>query len=42
MEYLTDYNRMEYEKLLVIEDTCMSANADACRFKITLTYPSRG
>ncbi|MHA2003433.1 MAG: hypothetical protein ACW975_09135 [Candidatus Thorarchaeota archaeon] len=42
MEYLTDYNRMEYEKLLIVEDTCMSAKSDACRFKITLTYPARG
>lgn len=42
MEYLTDYNRMEYETLKINEETCMSANGDACRFKITLTYPARG
>jgi hypothetical protein len=42
MEYLTDYNRMEYETLKIIEETCMSAKGDACRFKITLTYPARG
>ncbi|MFQ5831790.1 MAG: V4R domain-containing protein [Candidatus Thorarchaeota archaeon] len=40
VEYLVDFNRIEYEKLDVIEDTCMSAGADACRFKITLSHPS--
>jgi predicted hydrocarbon binding protein len=42
MEYLTDYNRMGHEKLIIVEETCMSAKGDACRFKITLTYPARG
>jgi predicted hydrocarbon binding protein len=42
IEYLTDYNRIEYDKLQIIEETCMSAKGDACRFKITLTYPARG
>jgi predicted hydrocarbon binding protein len=42
LEYLTDFNRIEYEKLVVSEDTCMSAGAESCSFKITLTYPERG
>jgi predicted hydrocarbon binding protein len=42
LEYLTDFNRIEYEKLVVIEDTCMSMGAKTCTFKITMTYPSRG
>ncbi|NHI83707.1 MAG: hypothetical protein EAX81_05340 [Candidatus Thorarchaeota archaeon] len=42
MEYLTDFNRIQYEKLVVTEETCMSVKADACRFKITLSYPPRG
>lgn len=42
LEYLTDFNRIEYEKLVVTEDTCMSTGAESCTFKITLTYPARG
>ena len=42
LEYLTDFNRIAYEKLIVSEDTCMSAGAQTCTFKITLTYPARG
>ncbi len=42
LEYLTDFNRIEYEKLLVTEDTCMSAGHETCTFKITMTYPARG
>jgi len=42
MEYLTDFNRIEYEKLVVSEDTCMSTGAGACSFKITLSHPARG
>ncbi len=42
LEYLTDFNRIEYEKLIVSEDTCISAGAQTCAFKITLTYPARG
>ena len=41
LEYLTDFNRIEYEKLVVIEDTCMSTGAETCTFKITMTYPAR-
>lgn len=41
LEYLTDFNRIEYEKLVVIEDTCMSTGAESCTFKITMTYPAR-
>ncbi|MFW9799317.1 MAG: V4R domain-containing protein [Candidatus Thorarchaeota archaeon] len=40
VEYLVDFNRIEYEKLDISEDTCMSSDADACRFKITLSHPS--
>jgi len=42
LEYLTDSNRMVYEKLVVVEETCMASGAEACIFKITLTYPARG
>ncbi len=42
LEYLTDFNRIEYEKLLVTEDTCMSTGQETCTFKITMTYPARG
>ncbi len=42
LEYLTDFNRIEYEKLIVIEDTCQSAGEKTCSFKITMTYPARG
>ncbi|NWF96148.1 MAG: hypothetical protein HXY34_08390 [Candidatus Thorarchaeota archaeon] len=42
LEYLTDWNRMEFEKLVVIEDTCMATGAKSCTFKITLSYPSKG
>jgi predicted hydrocarbon binding protein len=42
LEYLTDFNRIEYEKLIVVEETCMSSGAKTCTFKITLTYPARG
>ena len=42
LEYLTDFNRIEYEKLVVEEDTCMSTGAESCTFKITMTYPARG
>ncbi|MGY5871139.1 MAG: 4-vinyl reductase [Candidatus Thorarchaeota archaeon] len=42
LEYLTDFNRIEYEKLTVDESTCMSTGAESCTFKITMTYPPRG
>lgn len=42
LEYLTDFNRIEYEKLVVIEDKCISTGGDACSFKITMSYPARG
>jgi predicted hydrocarbon binding protein len=42
LEYLTDFNRIEYEKLTVSEDTCMSTGEESCTFKITMTYPPRG
>ncbi|MHA1933846.1 MAG: V4R domain-containing protein [Candidatus Thorarchaeota archaeon] len=42
LEYLTDYNRIEYETLVVTEDVCISAGGDICTFTIKLTYPSRG
>ncbi len=42
LEYLTDFNRIIYEKLVVIEETCMASGAEACTFKITLSYPPRG
>jgi predicted hydrocarbon binding protein len=40
-EYLVDFNKIEYEKLVVTEDTCMSAKMDACRFRITLSHPAQ-
>ncbi|MHA2378351.1 MAG: hypothetical protein ACXADO_10105 [Candidatus Thorarchaeota archaeon] len=40
-EYLVDFNRIEYDKLVVAEDTCMSSKMDACRFRITLSHPAR-
>lgn len=42
LEYLIDFNRITFEKLDVIEETCMSAGDKACTFKITMTYPARG
>jgi predicted hydrocarbon binding protein len=42
LEYLTDYNRIEYEKLAVTEESCMSTGKDFCSFNIKLTYPPRG
>ncbi|MFW9794408.1 MAG: V4R domain-containing protein [Candidatus Thorarchaeota archaeon] len=42
LEYLTDFNRIEYEKLIVIEETCVSAGDQICSFKITMTYPAPG
>ena len=42
LEYLTDFNKIEYEKLVVVEETCMSTGADSCTFKITMSYPPRG
>ncbi|TFG34700.1 hypothetical protein EU527_01885 [Candidatus Thorarchaeota archaeon] len=42
LEYLTDFNRIEYEKLVVTEDKCMSTGSDTCSFKITMSYPARG
>jgi predicted hydrocarbon binding protein len=42
LEYLTDFNRIEYEKLIVNEDTCISTGEKTCTFKITMTYPARG
>ncbi len=42
MEYLADFNRLEYEKMLIVEETCMSAGAPSCTFKITLSHPARG
>ncbi len=42
LEYLTDFNRIEFEKLQVVEETCMAAGGASCTFKITLTYPARG
>ena len=42
LEYLTDFNRIEYEKLVVIEETCMATGQESCSFKITMTYPARG
>lgn len=42
LEYLTDFNRIEYEKLIVTEDSCMSTGDKICTFKITMTYPARG
>ncbi len=42
LEYLTDWNRIVYEKLTVEETQCMSMGANMCQFQIKLTYPSRG
>jgi len=42
LEYLTDFNRIEFETLDVVEQTCMATGADACRFQIKLTYPAKG
>ncbi len=42
LEYLIDFNRIEYDKLVVIEDTCMATGQESCSFKITMTYPARG
>ena len=41
LEYLADFNRIEYEKLVVQEDVCISSGGANCTFKITLTYPAR-
>ncbi len=38
-EYITDFNRTEYEKLMVEEETCMSAGSKSCTFKITRVSP---
>jgi predicted hydrocarbon binding protein len=42
LEYLTDFNRIEYETLIVTEETCMSTGEKNCTFKIKMTYPARG
>ncbi|MHA1960174.1 MAG: V4R domain-containing protein [Candidatus Thorarchaeota archaeon] len=42
LEYLTDFNRIEYEKLIVEEESCMSMGGPHCSFKITMSYPQRG
>ncbi len=42
MEYLTDFNRLEYEKLVILEETCMSSGDGTCTFKITMSAPARG
>ncbi|RDE11167.1 MAG: hypothetical protein C4K47_10380 [Candidatus Thorarchaeota archaeon] len=42
LEYLTDSNKIVYEKLVVVEETCMASGGEACTFKMTLTYPARG
>ena len=34
-EYLTVFNHTEYEKVMVEEETCMSAGGKSCTFKIT-------
>lgn len=41
-EYLTDFNKIEYETLIVTEETCMSTGEKNCTFKIKMTYPARG
>lgn len=38
-EYITAFNRTEYEKLMVEEETCMSAGGKSCTFKITRVSP---
>ncbi|TFG12084.1 hypothetical protein EU537_10365 [Candidatus Thorarchaeota archaeon] len=42
LEYLTDYNRIEYESLTVVEDSCMATGDELCSFHIKMSYPPRG
>ena len=42
MEYLTDFNRIQYETMIVTEETCMAVGHEVCSFKITMTYPAKG
>ncbi len=42
LEYLTDWNRMEYEKLIVEEQTCISSGAEVCTFQLKMSYPPKG
>ncbi|MBS3793864.1 MAG: 4-vinyl reductase [Candidatus Thorarchaeota archaeon] len=42
MEYLTDYNRIDYETLEIEEETCMAMGDEACSFHIKMSYPPRG
>jgi len=42
LEYLTDWNRMEYEKLTIDELTCMSTGAEVCSFQLKMSYPPKG
>ncbi|MCF2136032.1 MAG: 4-vinyl reductase [Candidatus Thorarchaeota archaeon] len=42
LEYLTDFNRIEYATLEVVEQECMSTGADVCRFQLKLSYPAKG
>lgn len=42
LEYLTDYNRIEFQTLTVVEESCVSTGADSCSFHIKLSYPPKG
>lgn len=42
LEYLTDFNRINYETLLVTETECMGKGDAFCAFNVKLTYPQRG
>ncbi len=42
LEYLTDFNRIEYETLTVVEETCIATGAPSCTFHLKLTYPAKG
>lgn len=42
LEYLTDWNRMEYEKLTIQELTCMATGAEVCTFELKMSYPPKG
>ncbi|MHA1907447.1 MAG: V4R domain-containing protein [Candidatus Thorarchaeota archaeon] len=42
LEYLTDYNRIEFQTLEVNEDACISTGGPLCSFHIKMSYPPKG
>jgi len=41
LEYLTDYQRMDYEKLEIVEMTCISTGAEVCTFQLKMSSPPK-